>query len=321
MFIYPKRDEVFYDRIAGYLKAGIDAGEMCVCASPVSVHSMLSHMQALGVDTDHAVKTGQLAVLDSEEVYLNWGILDVRRATAVWTEKIEKADKLWNGVRIFGDTKYPLENRTARLKLLEYESKVNIASSRMSMALCGYQSSITPRALLVQMKSVHPFLASTRSIKTNHSYVEPARFLSTFYRFRRVPRVYPAAAENARECRRHFEEIAARTPMMMTEMEDMKLALGEAFANALEHGCEGLPADQCHIHVRFSPNTAGFTIEVRDHGNGFTTPCDGSVSQPLKVRRRGIQLMSNLVSEVHIQRRRSDTVITLHLEYSCPWRN
>lgn len=321
MFVYPKRDEVFYDRIAGYLKAGIDAGEMCICASPVPVHSMLSHMQSIGVDTDHAVKTGQLTVLDSEEVYLNWGILDVCRARAVWAEKIERADKLWNGVRIYGDAKHPLESRTARLKLLEYESKANMFSSGISMVLCGYQSSITPRALLVQMKSVHPLLASTRSIKTNHRYVEPARFLSTFYRFRRVPRVYPASAENAGECRRHFEEIAARTPMTMTEIEDMKLALGEAFANALEHGCDGLPDDQRHIHVGFSPGTAGFTIEVRDHGNGFHVPSGSDVSRPLEVRRRGIQLMRHLVSDVHIERRKGNTVITLHLEYSSPFGN
>ena len=317
MFVYPKRDEVFCDRIAGYLKAGLDTGEMCVCVSPMTPDSILQHMESLGVDTACAVGTGQLVIHDSEDVYISAGVLDLRRVMDFWTEKIEIAEKLWNGIRIFGDTKHPFDNRTERLKLLEYESKVNMATSRMSIALCGYNSNTTPRALLTQIKSVHPFVASVRSIQTNHNYIATKRFLSTFYRFQRISRVYPATAQYASECRRHFEEIAARTPMTMAELEDMKLALGETFANALEVGCAGLPADRCHIHVVFLPQIAGFTTEVRVHGIGFAERNEDE--KPLKLTYR--EIIRNLVSDFDIERRKGDTVIILRTQYSLPFRN
>ncbi len=214
-----------------------------------------------------------------------------------------------------------LDSRTMRLKLLEYESRVNLSSSRINMALCGYESSTTPRALLVQMKSLHPFLASVRSLKTNRGYVEPGRFFTTFYRFQRVSRTYPAGAQYATECRRHFEELAARTPMTMPEIEDMKLALGEAFTNALEHGCAGLAQERCHVHVGFFPQTTGFTIEVRDHGRGCPSPAEDGLSEPSGLHGRGILLMRNLVSDMGIERRKNSTVVTLHTAYSSPFAN
>ncbi len=103
MFIYPKRDAVYCDRVAAYIKAGLDVGEMCVCASPVAVDSMLGHMQSLGVDTEYAVRTGQLGVYDSSKVYVHEGVLDLRRTMAFWAQRIEAAGKQWNGIRIFGE--------------------------------------------------------------------------------------------------------------------------------------------------------------------------------------------------------------------------
>jgi anti-sigma regulatory factor (Ser/Thr protein kinase) len=107
--------------------------------------------------------------------------------------------------------------------------------------------------------------------------------------------------------------------MTMAEIGEMKVALGEAFANAVEHGCKGLPDCQRHIHVSFFPQATGFTIEVRDHGKGFTAPT--KAPQPLETRNKGMHLIRNLVSDVDIERRRGDTVIILHTEYSLTFRN
>ena len=322
MFVYPKRDEVYLDRLAGYLKAGLDSGEMCVCVLPQVPESLFDRMRAIGADAAPAIETGQLSVHDSREVYLNWGTFDMGRVLDFWKANIEKANTRWNGIRIFGEPDGTALNRTLRLKLLEYESNVNLSFSKISIALCGYQSSTTPRTLLVQMNHVHPFVASIRSMQRNHQYIEPRRFLSTFYRFQRISRIYPALPMKANECRRHFEEIAARTPMTMVEMESMKLAVGEAFANALEHGCSDLPAHLRHIHVGFLPQPTEFIVEVRDHGNGFIPPSDDEPApDPEQPRCRGLHLMRNLVHGVDIDRRRDDTVVTLRLEYSFPFNN
>ncbi len=319
MFVYPKRDETFFKRISGYLNAGLDNGEMCVCITPIDAGRILQQMQSLGMDTDHAVKSGQLAIYSFDNVYLRWGMFDVRRLAEFWTEKIREAHEHWKSIRVFGDIDSAMGSRTLRLKLLEYESKANLTSSLMSISMCGYQSSTMPRTLLVQLKDIHPYLASVRSIKTNHRYIDPSRFLNTFYRFQRISKIYAASPRHARECRRHFEEIAARTPMTMDEMEDMKLAVCEAFNNATEHGCAGVPEDLRHIHVCFHPQTTGFRVEVRDHGPGFIMPPDDETPEPQGLRKRGLHLMRNLVSAVDVERRRDDTVVTLYQEYRFPF--
>lgn len=316
MFEYPRRDKVFDDRVASYLRAGLDVGEMCLYVASVSADPVIERLYDMGVDARHAVKTGQLAVHRFGDTYMPDGILDTARLNGFWSDRVRSAGK-WRGLRIFGDTTGLEASRTLRLKMLEYESLVNADKSGLSLVLCGYESSTTLRSLLVQMKSVHPFLASTRSIRTNQRYLDPRRFLGMFYRFRRTSGTYTACARSITECCRRFEELAARTPMSMPELESMKLAVSEAFSNALKHGCPGLPADRCHIHVCFLSEPTGFTVEIRDHGPGFALSAESRAQ--LEPQGRGIELMSSLVSALDIRRRRDDTVVTLRIQYAAPF--
>ncbi|NIN99102.1 MAG: hypothetical protein GTN93_28480, partial [Anaerolineae bacterium] len=169
---------------------------------------------------------GQLCILDAAYVYTPDGCWDRRYTMRFWQERLEIAGRKYNGLRAFGDCSRLVRGRVARLKLLEYEALVNLGCAA-NIALCGYGSSGATRSFLQQAKSVHPFIASSRSVQRNHLFVETSKFLGGLYRFRRVSRVYPADASRAREARKDLEEIAARTPLAIPEIEEMKVAMSE----------------------------------------------------------------------------------------------
>ncbi|MBP6963993.1 MAG: sensor histidine kinase [Armatimonadetes bacterium] len=319
MFLYPRRDHVFFERLAGYFQAGLDAGEKCLCISSVAPETMVERLRGAGVDTEYAVRTDQLSIYHVSEVYLRRHSFEFGQVMEFWGEAVEASKSRWNGMRVYGDMEDAMPGRTLRMKLLEYESRINLHSDRVKMALCGYSADAAPRSFVLQMKSVHPFHANVRSLQTNHRYIEPERFLRSLYRFQRVCRVYPASADGSRECRKHLEEIASRTPMTMGEMDDLKLAVGEAFVNALEHGSSGQFQGRPHIHVSFFPRPDGLTVEVRDHGPGFTPPEPDVPSLPHEPRSNGFHLMRSLVSAVDVERRRDETVVSLHMDYAFPF--
>jgi serine/threonine-protein kinase RsbW len=86
------------------------------------------------------------------------------------------------------------------------------------------------------------------------------------------------------------------------EMDIMKveLALDEALANAIRHGCKGDPSKQVQCVVTFDGDD-GITIVVRDPGPGFDP---GAVPNPLegenvlKGSGRGVFLINQLMDEV-----------------------
>ncbi len=317
MFVYPEKDDAFIDCLARYLKAGLDAGEMCVCALSGNTERLHHRLRELSADPDSAASSGQLSIIDPASVYLRGGTFDRTRIIRQAQEMMTVAQSSWNGMRAYGDTEAIIGSRTIRLKLLEYEAIVNRGLS-FNIALCGYQSNITPRSLLAQARSVHPFIAGTKSFRKNRGYLCTERFLSSFYKFRRVSRVYPASEGYARAVRRDLEEVAARTPFTMTEIEEMKIAVGEAFTNALEHGCRTLSDDKAHIHVSLSPQPTKFVVQVRDHGSGFSLS-DEDLPDLIEVRGRGLHLMRRLMDHVRTEPCRGDTIVVMWRRYSSPF--
>ncbi|MGA9752523.1 MAG: ATP-binding protein [Acidobacteriota bacterium] len=95
---------------------------------------------------------------------------------------------------------------------------------------------------------------------------------------------------------------------------EIRLALSEALANAVLHGCHGDP-DQCvQIGVECDPER-GMLIVVRDPGPGFDpsqvpSPIEGE--QIFRDRGRGIFLISQLMREVSFNRRGTEIRMRPH---------
>ena len=76
----------------------------------------------------------------------------------------------------------------------------------------------------------------------------------------------PRKPEFVRLARATAWALAAQLDFLVTHADDIKLAVGEACTNAVEH----VPADQSeHIVVRFVVDPTRFTVEVVDSGPGF----------------------------------------------------
>lgn len=89
---------------------------------------------------------------------------------------------------------------------------------------------------------------------------------------------------------------------------EIELALREALANAIKHGCKGDPAKKIEFSVTEEVGL-GILIVVRDPGQGFNP---GAVPNPTEQESlisdhgRGIYLISRLMDEVQYERNGSE---------------
>lgn len=85
---------------------------------------------------------------------------------------------------------------------------------------------------------------------------------------------------------------------------DIEVAINEALANAVQHGCENDPAKRVEILVECDPGS-GMLIVVRDPGSGFDpaeVPSPIVGEQLYSDHGRGIFLINELMDEVRYER-------------------
>lgn len=108
----------------------------------------------------------------------------------------------------------------------------------------------------------------------------------------------PCREAYAAVARIQAEAIARRLGFDDEKVYDVKMAVGEACGNAIEHGSSRQGVD---IHYHITPTD--LIIEVRDHGQGFEPPKE-EIDLPLDLfaeRGRGLFLMKALVDKVDIE--------------------
>ena len=303
MFIYNRKDDAFAKSIARYLSAGIGAGEMCVClVDDHSTDRIKVSMAQMGLDTDSLYTSGQLVTADPSEIYMPDGRFNIESIIHYWTDKLDTAKSKWGGLRVFGDS-YPVgDSRMARLKMLEYEAFINL-NPPMNIALCGYESAHSARSFFLQAKSVHPYIANSRSIRRNPAYMPTSKFLAGFYRFRRVSKAYPATPDQLELIANDVEETTVRTPLTIPQIEDLKAAIAEVVHRI--SACGPGPSGKPHrIHVTLAPESDKFIVSL--WGQGMDFPRDEEPSQSLKEK----------VDEVRLPKINGDVAVTLMKRYT-----
>ena len=86
--------------------------------------------------------------------------------------------------------------------------------------------------------------------------------------------VLPAALDHLGAVRDRVAEAARSLGLPDECVDEVRLAVGEAFVNAVQHGCRvprgaGRAGRQKHIAIKVMENDETLTIEVRDPGEGF----------------------------------------------------
>jgi len=108
----------------------------------------------------------------------------------------------------------------------------------------------------------------------------------------------PADPWHVRQVRDELLAIGADVEMCPEVLEDFVTAIGEAFANAIEHAVTTQPVE---IEVR--QRDAHLVATIRDHGCGIdSTRIANSLPPATAERGRGIPLMRRCASRVSIQK-------------------
>ena len=126
----------------------------------------------------------------------------------------------------------------------------------------------------------------------------------------------PSRPEMISHIRARVADFACSMPFTNDDIEDIKLAVGEAGTNALRHG---INPDWCKVHVRTERDHNGIRIFVSDQGCGFDPeavcpPELGDLSQ----NGRGIMFMRALMDEVKFHFGTPGTCVELAKYYESP---
>ena len=119
-----------------------------------------------------------------------------------------------------------------------------------------------------------------------------------------IEETFAAKVENIEPMVQRVTDLARE--LHCDEGKDMEigLALQEALANAIVHGCQSDPAKTVTCRVEF-PQPAEMLIVVRDSGPGFeerTVPDPLSAKGLVSNHGRGIRLIRGLMDEAHYER-------------------
>ena len=300
MLSYSRPDDSYIQSVSKYMVAGIASGQMCICAV-LQPHQMRikQHLKSVGV----SLASDQLLMPDAEHLYLPGGRFDIKHVAGYYVKNAAIADSKWNGMRVFGDISFALDTRAVRLKLLEYEALFNAQQHANVTALCGYQASVLPRGYMLQAKSVHPFIASSKSMRLNRGFMDTDKFLAAFYRFRRVNRELPATLDQTERIAMDLDEIGSRTGMTLPDIEDFKKAATSLFTMLVE---SVLPrSERSHLHLVYNPKPDKFSVILGYHSAllAGTAP------------RWSLPLACKTMDTVHIGERGGDTIVTITKRY------
>ena len=119
----------------------------------------------------------------------------------------------------------------------------------------------------------------------------------------------PNRAEMLSYVRARVVEFASAMRFRPEEIEDIRLAVGEAAVNALEHGSS---ADSCRIAVRSENHGSYLKVIVSDKGCGFKPlRREAESADPLAERGRGIRCMRAVMDDVKFRRTRPGTSVEM----------
>ncbi|MBB5957979.1 anti-sigma regulatory factor (Ser/Thr protein kinase) [Saccharothrix tamanrassetensis] len=251
--------------VVPFVDAGLDAGETVV----VSLDRDKTELVRAALP-----KAADIAFLVADDVY-------ARPAAAIKSYRELMAGLVAGGarrIRIFGEVPRSALGATwdwwAR-----YEAAVNHIYDEFPLrSMCGYDVRVTPRHVLDDVASTHPFVvtADGRHL-TNDHYVEPPSFLSvsrplTDYPIQLTPPLVDLIDPTPIAARQAVLD-ANRSGLTSEEVDDMLLSVTEVVTNANRHGSPP-------VRVRLWSDTERLVVTVHDRGTGPGDPFAGLLPAP-----------------------------------------
>ncbi len=108
--------------------------------------------------------------------------------------------------------------------------------------------------------------------------------------------IFPSTPRNATKARRAVVTYLTSVGVGESDLADLEQAVGEAIANAVEHGFR----EGSYFEIRATVEDGTLRIEVEDDGPGFEPQ---NMSEPRSLRGFGITVMRTLVGRVTFLKR------------------
>jgi hypothetical protein len=170
-----ERDEI----LMPYLRAGLRAGEKCLClindADPSEVIASIDE----SLDVEGCVASHQLEVMRSEDAYLRSGRFSPGQMIDFLGEAMARAtrDGPYRIARVVGEMTWVLAGPPGADELFVYESELNRFAPQYSQVLmCLYDLQRFGGSILVDLLTTHPRLLLGGMVLDNPHYLSPDEF-------------------------------------------------------------------------------------------------------------------------------------------------
>ena len=164
-----------------FVRRGLDLGDKVVYLACAHVpRTIAGYLADDGIDVDAYLSSGQLSILEADQVYLRGGRFDPGGVIAWIEEQAGNAQRDgYRSLRISGEMTWALSRRPGCELLVEYESRLNECFDSMAcIALCQYDRRRFDAAVLNQVLVTHPDVLIGTELCHNLSWVPPQEYLS-----------------------------------------------------------------------------------------------------------------------------------------------
>lgn len=177
--IYETQAEQFA-ALVPFISIGLERGEQCVyIADDNTAQIVLEALQAGGIDTDAAIRSGALAIISKREAYLKQGYFDPDWMIRFLIETTEAAKAAgFSALRATGEMTWALGSDVGVERLIEYEAKLNRFFPQYdALAICQYNRARFSPEIICDVIRTHPLVICGGMVCRNFYYVPPDEFL------------------------------------------------------------------------------------------------------------------------------------------------
>jgi hypothetical protein len=175
-----------YQLLLPFIKEGIDLHEKAFhVVNPRLLEDHVRRLESIGIDVNHAEKSGQLELCDWEQAYFPDGRFDQHRMLAMWQEVLGAAGrKGYSRTRLVAHMEWALEDREGVSDLIEYEARFNLVHDPKDPVICAYDLTKFSGDVIMDVLRTHPTTIIGGILQENPFFVPPDQFLSDMREFR-----------------------------------------------------------------------------------------------------------------------------------------
>lgn len=176
-----KTDKEHKAVITPYIRFGLENNEkVFYIVDSYTSETVLDYLREDGIEVNHYLESGQLALLTVNESYMKEGIFDPDNMIDMLSHETKKALKEgYSALRVTGEMSWALRGLPGSERLIEYETKLNqFFLDNKALAICQYDTRVFDPEILLEILENHPIAVIGTEIYDNFYYIPTEEFLN-----------------------------------------------------------------------------------------------------------------------------------------------